>query len=64
MQGQTDITKDIQKRTDIQLTDRIVIVNPLAGAGEKKVLYMEIPDFGNSGALTLQPESDDEVFDI
>lgn len=59
--GTTDITTDLEKRTDPAATDRILMVNITTGRPQ----YIEPEQFSTLDLFARQPESDDsDAFEI
>lgn len=57
-EGTKDVTTDLQARTDLQTTDRLLMVNPVT----KEVQYVEVEKVNKSASDSSIPTSSDETF--
>ncbi len=59
-EGTIDVSKDLEARTDMQATDRLLMVNPAT----KEVQYVEAEKFTDSVTQRVLPVFSDNISDI
>lgn len=60
MQGTRDVTSELQKRTDIQDVDQVLMVNPVT----KEPMYLEVKDLAAASALRISVETVDQLSSV